>query len=211
MQNAFPIALPAIDARLRLDDPWLGGTVELQANSLAILRIDGQDTQRAFASARWDLRRLTRDGPGTDADRLRPRRCLSQRRRRRDRRSPFYRGDDGWQCRAIGALAADLRWPLVGPAFGGTQRLTPRVQLVLTPPTPQPDIPNEDARAVDLEDSNLFALNRFPGYDRWEDGSRVTYGVEWSLDRPNVVDPDDRRAKLSPHPRARASSPTAPG
>ena len=31
----------------------------LQANSLAIIRIEGQDTQRAFASARWDLRRLT--------------------------------------------------------------------------------------------------------------------------------------------------------
>ena len=46
------------------------------------------------------------------------------------------------------------------------------------------DIPNEDARAVDLEDSNLFALNRFPGYDRWEDGSRVTYGLEWAFDRP---------------------------
>jgi LPS-assembly protein len=60
------------------------------------------------------------------------------------------------------------------------------VQLVLTPPTPNLDIPNEDARAVDLEDSNLFALNRFPGYDRWEDGSRVTYGLDWSLDRPNL-------------------------
>ena len=60
--EAVPIALPAIDARLRLDDPWLGGKVELQGNSLAILRIDGQDTQRAFASARWDLRRLTRGG-----------------------------------------------------------------------------------------------------------------------------------------------------
>ena len=29
------------------------------------------------------------------------------------------------------------------------------------PPTPNLDIPNEDARAVDLEDLNLFALNRF--------------------------------------------------
>ena len=38
------------------------------------------------------------------------------------------------------------------------------------------------ARAVDLEDSNLFALNRFPGYDRWEDGSRVTYGVDWAFE-----------------------------
>ena len=62
----------------------------------------------------------------------------------------------------------------------------PRVQLVLTPPTPNIDIPNEDARSVDLEDSNLFALNRFPGYDRWEDSSRVTYGLDWSLDRKNL-------------------------
>ena len=59
----------------------------------------------------------------------------------------------------------------------------PRVQVVLTPPTPNLEIPNEDARSVDLEDSNLFALNRFPGYDRWEDASRVTYGVDWSLER----------------------------
>ena len=59
MQKQIPIALPAIDARFRLDDV-AGGKVELQANSLAIIRIDGQDTQRAFASARWDLRRLTR-------------------------------------------------------------------------------------------------------------------------------------------------------
>jgi LPS-assembly protein len=55
---------------------------------------------------------------------------------------------------------------------------------VLTPQTENLDIPNEDARAVDLEDSNLFALNRFPGYDRWENGSRVTYGMEWAFDRP---------------------------
>ena len=45
-------------------------------------------------------------------------------------------------------------------------------------------VPNEDARAIDLEDSNLFALNRFPGYDRVEDGTRVTWGVDWELQRP---------------------------
>jgi LPS-assembly protein len=76
---------------------------------------------------------------------------------------------------------------LVGPLCGGTQRLTPRLQLVATPPANNLDIPNEDARSVDLEDSNLFALNRFPGYDRWEDGSRVTYGVDWALDLPRLA------------------------
>jgi len=185
VQKRIPIALPAIDARIRLADPVLGGRVEVEANSLAIFRIDGQDTQRAFASARWDMRRLTpwgqeltltayargdvyhtEDSASTDV--------------------PIYRGTNGWHARGIGALAADLKWPFVGTAFGGIQRLVPRIQLVLTPPTPNLDIPNEDARSVDLEDSNLFALNRFPGYDRWEDGSRITYGFDWSLDRPKL-------------------------
>ena len=42
-------------------------------------------------------------------------------------------------------------------------------------------------REIELEDSNLFALNRFPGYDRWEDGARVTYGADWSLDGPRLA------------------------
>ena len=123
---------------------------------------------------------------------------------------PIYRGTDGWHARGIGALAADIKWPFVGPLFGGTQRLSPRVQLVLTPPTPNLDIPNEDARSVDLEDSNLFALNRFPGYDRWEDASRVTYGVDWSLERPEPLDQHHDRPELPARRPRRASSPKAP-
>lgn len=181
-----PIALPAIDARWRLPAPVWGGRVELQANSLAILRTGGQDTQRAFAAARWERRSLTPLGQElvltayargdvyhtADA-------ALTS--------TAAYRGTEGWHGRAIGALAAELRWPLVGPFMGGTQRLTPRLQLVASPPTENLDIPNEDARSVDLEDSNLFALNRFPGYDRWEDGTRLTYGVDWGLDLPGVA------------------------
>ena len=63
----MPIALPAIDARFRLDRPMLGGTLELQANSLAILRIEGQDTQRAFASAQMGPAAADPLGPGGDA------------------------------------------------------------------------------------------------------------------------------------------------
>src|SRR3546814_5609778 len=77
-----------------------------------------------------------------------------------------------------------MRWPFIGEFLGGTQTLTPRVQIVATPPIENLDIPNEDARAFDLEDSNLFAINRFNGYDRFEDGARVTYGFEWNYSRP---------------------------
>nr|WP_245842645.1 LPS assembly protein LptD [Sphingomonas laterariae] len=178
-----PIALPAIDYRLRLDDPLLGGKVQLQANSLGIIRTDGQDTQRAFTAARWDLRRYTSFGQElaltayARGDVYHTDEVLAT-------LTPTYRGDEGWTARGIAALAADMRWPFVGEFMGGTQRITPRLQLVATPRTKNLSVPNEDARAVDLEDSNLFALNRFAGYDRWEDSSRATYGLEWAVDLP---------------------------
>ena len=185
VQKQIPIALPAIDARFLLDNRVLGGKVQIQANSLAILRIDGQDTQRAFASARWDLRKITPMGQDLMLTAF-ARADVYHTNDSATTSVAAYAGRDGWHTRGIAALAADMRWPFIGPAFGGTQRITPRVQLVLTPPTPNLKIPNEDARSIDLEDSNLFALNRFPGYDRWEDGSRITYGLEYTLDRPNV-------------------------
>ena len=183
-QKQIPIALPAIDARFRLDD-IAGGHLQLQASSLAITRIEGQDTQRAFASLRWDLRRRTPWGQEVILTAY-GRGDVYHTDDAQDTSVAIYRGVNGWHGRAIGALAADIRWPFIGTLFGGVQQLVPRVQLVLTPHTKNMDIPNEDARSVDLEDSNLFALNRFPGYDRWEDASRITYGVDWSLERGNI-------------------------
>lgn len=184
-QKKIPIALPAMDARFRVNDV-VGGTVEFEANSLSILRIDGQDTQRAFARAEWNLKRLTPWGQQLTLTAY-GRGDVYHTDETGETLVPIYRGIEGWHSRGIGALAAELQWPFIGPLMGGIQRVVPRVQLVLTPPTSNFDIPNEDARSVDLEDSNLFALNRFPGYDRWEDSSRVTYGLDWSFERPNLA------------------------
>ena len=183
VQGSIPIALPEVDYRRRFTDPFVGGRVELQFNALALGRTAGQDTQRSFAGARWDLRRLTNMGQEVILTAY-GRADLYHSTGNDLTTTVAYRGDPGWQARAIGALAAEIRWPLVGVLWGGTQQLTPRLQIVASPPTSNINIPNEDARAVDLEDSNLFALNRFPGYDRWEDGARVTYGFDWNFDAP---------------------------
>src|SRR3546814_698217 len=99
----------------------------------------------------------------------------------------IYRGTSGWETRGIAAAAIDVRWPFIGEAFGGTQKITPRVQIVAAPKLANLSVPNEDTRAVELEDSNLFALNRFPGYDRFEDSTRITYGLEYEFDRPGLA------------------------
>lgn len=181
-----PFVLPAIDARWRFEDIFWNGRVELQANSLSILRTEGQDTQRAFAGARWDRRSIT----GLGQELILTAYARGDVYHANDTSlEPVlnYRGSEGWSARGVGALAAELRWPLIGTFLGGMQRLTPRVQVVASPPTKNLRIPNEDARAIELEDSNLFALNRFPGYDRWEDGTRITYGVDWALDFSRVA------------------------
>ncbi len=182
-QGQVPIALPAIDYRRRFPGPLLGGQVQLQANSLAIIRSAGQDTQRAFASAQWDMRRITNlgqeltltalvrgDAYHSDSNHLTA--------------TASYRGNPGWQARGIATAALDAKWPLFGSLFHGTQVLTPRIQIVASPTIRNLAVPNEDSRAIDLEDSNLFALNRFPGYDRIEDGVRFTYGIDWQFDAP---------------------------
>ena len=182
-QGQVPVALPVIDYRRRIDDPLLGGKLELQANSLAIMRNDGQDTQRAFARAQWDLRRVTGMGQVVTLTGL-VRADVYHSAENELTDTAIYRGNPGWENRVIAIAAVDVKWPLVGRAFGGTQVFTPRIQLTATPAIKNLAVPNEDARAIDLEDSNLFALNRFPGYDRIEDGARFTYGFDWQLERP---------------------------
>ncbi len=182
-QGQVPLALPAIDFRQKIADPMLGGNLMFQANTLALLRNDGQDTQRAFAGAQWDLKRLTGMGQVVTLTGL-VRGDVYNTNDILATTTPSYRGTEGWTTRGIATAAIDIEWPFVGEAFGGTQVFKPRLQLVASPKIKNLAVPNEDARAIDLEDSNLFALNRFPGYDRVEDGSRLTWGVDWELQRP---------------------------
>ncbi len=184
-QNRVPIALPVVDYRKRFSEPILGGKTQIQFNSLAIGRTEGQDTQRAFASARWDLRKLTTMGQEITLTGF-ARGDVYNSEDNALNETAIYSGDSGWQTRGIVTAALDVKWPFIGQAFGGTQTLTPRFQVVATPAISNLSLPNEDSRSVDLEDTNLFALNRFPGYDRYEDNVRATYGVEWNLSRPNL-------------------------
>lgn len=182
-QGMIPVAFPVIDYRRRFDDPVLGGQIETQFNTLGISRTSGQDTQRAFASTQWSLRRITGLGQEITLTGL-VRGDVYHSDDNAATSTVIYQGNPGWQARAIALAAVDVKWPLVGEAFGGTQVFTPRVQLVATPPIRNLEVPNEDSRAIELETGNLFALNRFPGYDRVEDGVRFTYGFDWQFEAP---------------------------
>ncbi len=186
IQSQQPVALPEIDYRRRIDEDLTGGHFMVQVNTLALTRSEGQDTQRAFASVEWDLRKLTRWGQEVTFTAF-ARGDLYNTGDVAATDVLAYRGIEGFHTRAIGALAVDIKWPFVGNFLGGTQRFTPRFQIVAAPSIDNNSVPNEDSRAIDLDDSNLFSLNRFPGYDRFEDSSRATYGAEWAVDLPGLT------------------------
>lgn len=83
--------------------------------------------------------------------------------------------------------AVMLRWPFIRPTTRwGSQIIEPIVQLVASPNTGISDndkIPNEDSLDLEFSDANLFDLNRYPGIDRLEGGSRVDYALHaaWYL------------------------------
>ena len=184
--DTTPIVLPVVDYDWRPADKVLGGQLDVSANSMNLVRIAGQDVQRATLQGKWARSWLTGLGQRVTGTLL-LRGDLYNTSNPQGATLPAYAGEPGFQTRGIALGAVDVEWPFTGPALGGTQVITPRVQLVAAPLNLNRGIPNEDSRSTDLDDSDLFALNRFSGYDRFESGTRVTYGVQYGLTLPRVA------------------------
>lgn len=182
----IPFVLPVIDYDWRPSDQILGGRLQVAANTLALTRTGGQSVQRALAFTRWDRSAFTPLGQRLTVTGL-VRGDIYNVGRPQAATLPEYAGDRGLNARAIGLAALDLEWPFAGAALGGTQTISPRAQLVINPQSTNDGFPNEDSRAIELEDISLFELNRFPGQDRFEGGSRITYGLAYTLDRPGLA------------------------
>ncbi len=75
-----------------------------------------------------------------------------------------------------------LSYPLIQKSSEYIQVLEPIVMFVAGPNGSNSDkIPNVDSTVFDFDDSNLFSPNRYVGYDKVESGSRVKYGIQWTL------------------------------
>ncbi|MFZ4540250.1 MAG: LPS-assembly protein LptD [Rickettsiales bacterium] len=85
---------------------------------------------------------------------------------------------DGTTTRTLPLAALEWRFPLINTLEIGTLLVEPVVLGVLQANGGNPDtISNEDSRLIELSDTNLFSLNRMPGLDLVDSGSRVAYGL----------------------------------
>lgn len=207
--GALPVVGPLIEARWEPGRPILGGRLRLSGSAVATFRDDyvgapvlgpatlpllaatgqgGVDTRRVTGRAEWRRTFLSPAGvrwePFVDA-----RMDLYS---IADLPAPGLEAD---QTVSRGRVTAglDVSWPLIRPLTGGSALiLEPMAQLSASSRSDlDPRIPNEDSQTLDLDETSLFRIDRFPGQDLYEGGLRVTGGaratVRWSDVRQAAV------------------------
>ena len=197
--GALPVVAPLVEARWEPDGPIFGGRLRLRGSAVSLYRDDyvgGPVLRPQIIPAV-----LTPDLPGVDS-----RRISGQAEWRRtlisplgvrwepfvDVRADFYSVGDlppmlGLEEEAISRGRAtaglDISYPLfrsVGP--GADLILEPMAQLsASTASDLDPRIPIEDSQTLELDESSLFRTDRFPGYDLYEGGLRLTLGTRATL------------------------------
>ncbi len=191
-QSTLPIVLPYAKYDFESDPDGIGGRFSLDADAFNVLRKVGTNTRRASVTGGYEVpfngplgqlwtARFEAIAASYDATRL--------------FQQPNYSSLDGastGRVQPYGALF--MRWPFIRQAGSlGSQIVEPEVQLVASPVIGTSQnfrIPNEDSLDLEYSDANLFDLNRYPGIDRLEGGSRVDYAMHgaWYLPQGALLD-----------------------
>jgi LPS-assembly protein len=84
-------------------------------------------------------------------------------------------------ARAMPTAGLEYKYPFISVQSWGTQTIEPIAQVILRPNEAQVNaLPNEDAQSLIFDDSNLFKIDKFSGWDRVEGGSRANAGFQYT-------------------------------
>lgn len=177
-----PNILPEMQASF-MGDPngALGGRWNVDLSSLNLLRKgNGQDVFRTSIDAGWERKDVSTFGfvntfsISTRGDSYQ----ISD----RDEVSIVGGAGDANAFRFYPVLHDVVSYP-VSKDIGTSQIvIEPTVSITSSMKTKNnTDIPNEDSQDVQIDAVNIFQANRFPGLDRVEDGTHVTYGARTGI------------------------------
>ena len=151
-------------------DSVLGGRWSLDLGLVGLQRSEGQDTQRASVEAGWQREFMADTGfITTVSGTLRSDAYYV---------TDFVQGNDptaqsteNTELRLFPQGQVTVRYP-VARQIGSVQHVVEPIVSLTTSPVlkDQEDIPNEDSQDIELNPTNLFRANRFPGVDRLELG-----------------------------------------
>ena len=95
--------------------------------------------------------------------------------------SNYINTGDSNLVRAMPTIGMEYRYPFINVQSWGTQTIEPIGQVIVRPNENQVGRwANEDAQSLIFDDSNLFRVDKFSGWDRVEGGGRANYGAQYT-------------------------------
>jgi len=178
---------PIIDHNYVFTDPVLGGELSWDSNILSFSRADvdtgineHQDINRAVTELKW-RRRLTDSLGITYTPFAELRGDIYQYRNYIDPETGDLI-DDQTVARGLATGGATVSYPWVASGSTGSHVIEPIGQIIVRQASVrQDDLPNEDAKSLVFDDTNLFDTTKFSGYDRLETGTRANVGVQYTF------------------------------
>jgi LPS-assembly protein len=204
--GAIPVIAPLIEERYSPNTEVLGGRLRLTGSAVALTRdespdnpaLPGIDSRRITAQADWRRSFISATGLRVDP-------FVSV------RADAYSLGDVPRSSglgvhststgRGLATAGADISYPVYRRWRDATVVLEPLAQLAVSPNAKQiiigrdasgaPIYLNEDSATFEFDETNLFRTDKFPGYDLYEDGTRLNVAA-----RGSVLWDDGRRASL---------------
>ncbi len=182
--TAEALVHPVIDYNYIFANPMLGGELSFNSNVLSLSAEDSADTNRLISELNWRRTLITSSGQVF---------------------TPFFamRGDlykvsnvfdpvtgvgadNETTARGMVTGGLEYRYPLVSHGALGSHIVEPIAQIVARPDVKnQTDVPNQDARSLVYDDTLLFDIDKYSGYDRIEGGTRANAGLRYTLQAYN--------------------------
>lgn len=181
----LPIVLPRYHySYFGKPDLW-GGRLSVDTGVFNVLRTQGTNTRRARLTVNWERDFTGRLGDlwslTVHAD------AIAYNASQFDEQPNFGTHGALDTARALPQVAVGWRWPFMRDSGKwGIQVIEPKLQLIVAPNVGASQwnrYPNEDSLDINFTTNNLFSLNRFPGVDRLEGGTRLNAALKgtWYL------------------------------
>lgn len=196
---------PVIDYNYIFGDPVLGGELRWDSNAYSLSRDEAiirgvgqapvqfnQSTSRIATELTW--RRQLIDSIGItytpfanvrgDIARYDNYRDASARDTLAELNNPSL--EDDTLTHGVASAGATISYPWIAASSVGAHTVEPIGQIIArTQTNSQGQRPNEDAQSLVFDDTNLFDIDKFSGYDRTETGTRANVGVQYTFQANN--------------------------
>ena len=177
VQDQIPFILPQLEFRRVFTNTPIGGRFGVEGEFLNLRRRAGRDVMRAGGRVNWEGSRLMSNGMQFSGF--------------ADTSFDYYSVmndptfGDTINARLTPTIGAEVRWAFAKQANNAMHVIEPIAQLYYTHEPDNEQIPNEDSLLPELDETNLFLSNRFPGRDEYEDGLRANIGLNYTRYDPS--------------------------